>query len=202
MRITLALLVVLISQVAKATTLPQLTVAELYSKADVVAVVEIKSGAIIESGEYVCGANYKGKVVTPLKGDFKEGQIIGFGPFGGHKIGHQYLAFLTTKKNSYNPMTSTNSIQMNAEAKRNEVCGPLYEGYEIMFSGFGALEISWTTKFDYKDAVKLKDEWLKAPEGLLKKPVELGDNEMQSHSGEFWIKIEDMVGYINELQRK
>ena len=64
------------------------------------------------------------------------------------------------------------------------------------------LQISSTSKFGYKKAVKLKGRSVKVLDGLEKKLVEPGDSEKPSLSDEFWIEIEVMVDYINGLRSK
>jgi hypothetical protein len=180
-----------------ATTLPRQSVNDLYHEADVVAIIQIESGSVVKNGEHECGVKYRGRLLEPIKGPFKSNDVIEFGPFSGYGVGNQALVFLDDSTKVYDPKVSTNSSAMAQEAEYKKTCLPFMPKYSIMFSGFGFLEISWTTKFDYKDAVLFKDEWVASPDGLEKKLHERGDNRIEST--EYWVKVADVVTYLKNI---
>jgi len=180
-----------------ATTLPRLPLDDLYKNADVVAVVQIESGSIVEVGERACGIRYSGRVVESIKGPYKKSDTVEFGPYSGRGIGDSALVFLNRSDNVYSPKTSTNSTALAQEAAYRETCLSKMPKYSIMFDGFGFLEISWTTKFDYKEAVLFKDRWIASPGELERKLREPGDNQIKSD--EYWVKANDVVTYLRNL---
>lgn len=193
-----ALLLAFFAGSAQATTLPQLKVEDLFKEADVVVIAKIQSGHRVTAGEYPCGAKYEAKIIHSLKGELENDSIVEFGPYLGHGIGNKYLLFLKARGSRYEPMTSSTGAILSAMAEREKKCAPSEAAYGIMFHGFGALEISWTTKFEYKDAIKFPEEWVLPPVSLERKPAEAGDNRMLSE--ESWVREDDFVEYIRELK--
>jgi hypothetical protein len=183
-----------------ATTLPRLPVEDLYQRADVVAVVTIESGSVVANGEKQCGARYRGRILEAIKGPFKNNDVVEFGPFPGTGVGNQALVFLNDSAKVYTPKISTNSIAQASEAEYEKACSSLMPNFSIMFAGYGLLDIRWTSKFKYKDAVLFKDEWIAAPDSVEKKIRERGDDRIEST--EYWVKVEDVVAYLRKLATK
>ena len=75
--------------------------AELFKVADVVALVNVRSG----DAEHYDSAVYKAEVIRSFKG-VKAGDIIYFGPFIGTKIGDEYILFLKNSKESLAPKSA------------------------------------------------------------------------------------------------
>jgi len=192
------LLLAFFASSAQGTTLPQLKVEDLFKEADVVVIAEIQSGHRVTAGEYPCGAKYEAKIIHSLKGKLKNESIVEFGPYLGHGIGNKYLLFLKARGSRYEPMTSSTGAILSTMAEREKKCAPSEAAYNIVFHGFGALEISWTTKFENKDAIKFPEEWVLPPASLERKPAEAGDNRMLSE--ESWVREDDFVEYIRELK--
>lgn len=192
------ILALLITGIAQGTTLPQLKVEELFKQADVVVIAEIKSGHKVLAGEFPCGAKYQANIIHSLKGNLKKGSIVEFGPYEGHSIGKKYLLFLKNKGQRYTPMMSSNSGHLNAIREFEEKCAAIEAEYNIMFQGLGALEISFTSKFNYKDAILFPERWIIPPEGLERKPAEAEDNKIPS--SETWVSEEAFVEYVNGLK--
>lgn len=183
-----------------ATTLPRLSVDKLYAHADVVAVVVIESGGIVSGGGKTCGIKYSGRVVHSMKGVFQPGDIVEFGPQVGLGVGTQKLVFLNERSAVYHPRMSTNSRAPAEEAAAQEACAPVAAKYVVMFDGMGVLDISWTSKFQYREAVVFKDKWIAAPAGVELKVRERGDDRIEST--EYWVKVDDVVDYLKKLQRE
>ena len=193
-----ALLLAFFAGSAQATTLPQLKVEDLFKEADVVVIAKIQSGHRVTAGEYPCGAKYEAKIIHSLKGELEHDSIVEFGPYLGHGIGDKYLLFLKARGSRYEPMTSSTGAILSAMAEHAQKCASSEAEYNIMFHGFGALEISWTTKFENKDAIKFPEEWVLPPTSLERKPAEVGDNKIISE--ESWVREDDFVEYIRGLK--
>ena len=145
-----------------ATTIPQVTILTLYDQADVVAIVNIESGEIIEGKEFPCGAKYRSKVIEPLK-NTKVDQYLEFGYFIGQGIGNKYLVFLTKKPNIYAPVISTNSYSAFSKSYFDRQCKSKHPDYEIMHHGYGIQEMEFPSEANYKDAFLISTEYLKLP---------------------------------------
>ncbi|MBV1775918.1 hypothetical protein KSF73_09340 [Burkholderiaceae bacterium DAT-1] len=196
MRVVFALSVwCTLSQHLSATTLPRLSVDTLYKHADVVAIVQIESGELVKNGEQSCGVKYSGRIINALKGTFKKDDLINFGPYRDNGIGSFALVFLNESSNVFNPKIST-SLEIEKETEYKVQCTKRMPKYSIMHEGFGLLPISWTAKFDYKNAVALKDRWLASPEGIETKRREIDDDRIPSE--EYWVLVDDMIHYLKE----
>ena len=200
LRVWAAAFVLLCALELRATTLPRLSVDDLYARADVVAVVTIESGGIISGDGQGCGVKYSGRVVHSMKGAFRQGEIVEFGPNAGLGIGTQKLVFLNERSAVYHPRVSTNSRTLNEAAATQKACASSAAKYAVMFDGMGVLDISWTSKFNYREAVAFKDKWIAVPDGVEKKVREHGDDRVKST--EYWVKVDDVVEYLKKLQRE
>ena len=192
------LLLTFLASPAQSTTLPQLKVEDLFKEADVVVIAEIQSGHRVSVGEFSCGAKYEAEIIHTLKGELEDQSIVEFGPFEGYGIGEKYLLFLKARGSRFDPVTSTNGIALAARAEYAENCASSEAAYNIMFHGMGALEISFTTKFDYNDAIKFHERWVLPPASLERKPAEADDNKVPST--ESWVREDAFVEYIRGLK--
>ncbi|MDW3094537.1 MAG: hypothetical protein R8G33_02565 [Gammaproteobacteria bacterium] len=191
--------ILLISISVRSTTLPQLEIKELYENAEVVAIIEITQGKQIEiEDKYLCASEYQSRVLEPLKGDVDKDSILKFGPYSGRKLGGVYLVFLSKKDSIYEPVASSNSVQMNAKQEHFKKCNKHIPELHEMFHGVSTLEVSWTTKFNNEEAVKFPEEFVTPPNGLEKKLVESGDNEI--NTVEYWVKAKEIVSYLRSLE--
>lgn len=200
LRTWVAAFVLLCALELRATTLPRLSVDDLYTNADVVAVVTIESGGMVSGDGQGCGVKYSGRVVHAMKGAFRQGDIVEFGPNAGLGIGTRKLVFLNERSAVYHPRVSTNSGALMDEAAAQKACASTAAKYVVMFDGMGVLDISWTSKFHYREAVAFKDEWIAAPPGVEKKVRERGDDRIEST--EYWVEVDDVVEYLKKLQRE
>lgn len=164
------------------------------------AIVTIESGGIVSGDGQGCGVKYSGRIVHSMKGAFRQGDIVEFGPYAGHGIGTQKLVFLNERSAVYDPRASTNSETLKQDAAAQKVCAPTTAKYVVMLDGMGVLDISWTSKFHYREAVAFEDRWIAAPAGVEKKVRERGDDRIEST--EYWVKVEDVVEYLKKLQRE
>jgi hypothetical protein len=78
--------------------------ADLFNKADTVALVKIVSG----DAESYDAAVYKATVLKSFKGT-ASGKTIYFGPYIGERIGWEYVLFLRNASKVISPQTSSNS---------------------------------------------------------------------------------------------
>lgn len=183
--------------VSHATTLPRLTLDTLLSNAAVVALVDIQAGEMVYVDGEGCGAKYRASVKEVIKGDIQKGADITFGPYSGRPIGKRFLAFLTKKERPFEPKNSTNSMAQAADADFEKRCAAVLPPLREMHGGFGTMEVSWTMKFDYRDAVLFPEEWVAPPGGTPRQKWAPGDNQIVSARS--WVPVEDVVRY---LQRK
>ncbi len=64
----------------------------------------------------------------------------------------------------------------------------------VMFEGYGSLEISRPRQFDYKDAIRIPERYIKIPDELKKVDVEFGDDTILGNP--YWIKSSDFIKYM------
>ena len=176
--------------VAVATTLPPIPVSDLFKDADVVVVAEVVKGELIGSGEETCGAKYFAHVEESFKGSQK-GSTIEFGNFHGYQLGGRYVLFLTRPGRTHEPMTSTNSMHLQAMALLQQRCGPKLVRNTVMHSGFGALQVHWTGKFNYKEGVRVPTQYVVMPKDV--QTAAATPSEAEEFSGVVWVKLEDML---------
>jgi hypothetical protein len=183
-----------------ATTLPRLEIAELFELSDIVVLAQIESGRVLKTkGDYSCGAEYGARVLDSMKGKFKKGDLISFGPYSGEQIGGTRILFLSRTAANLSLYSSTNSVELNEESLRYKKCRRILPKYSVIFSGFGSVEVSFTMKFDYEEGVILKNQWLASPVGMETKMREPGDNRIISDRGESWVRLGDFVKYLHSL---
>ncbi|MEH6639509.1 MAG: hypothetical protein V7717_09560 [Porticoccaceae bacterium] len=180
-----------------ATTLPKISVAELFNEADMVAIVQVVDGQVLGELEESCGAKYKARVIRGFKG--ADTEYIYFGHFHGYEIGGRYLLFLTEPSRDYRPLMSTNSRSVEAEREFMEKCSNLLTAKKVMHSGNGALKIMWTGEYKYKDAVAVPNRYVAFPESVPRKPADLGER------GEFseyvWILETSATEYLESIAK-
>ena len=192
----------LLASPSGATTLPRLQVGELFELSEVVVLVQIEEGQLLRTRkDYSCGAEYKARVLDSIKGHFEKNDIISFGPYYGESIGAKRVLFLARTSEKLSQYASSGSVELDEEETHYKKCKGLLPKYSVVFSGFGSVEVSFTTKFDYKEAVIIKNEWLVPPIGLEAKLREPGDNQVISKSGESWVRLEEFVRYLHSLDR-
>jgi hypothetical protein len=128
-----AIMIMIASGQAPATSIKQVSVYDLFEEADIVAFLYITAG----TGEDYDKAVYKARIVTPFKG-VNKGDIIYFGPFASYGIGNEYLAFL--KRTSL----------LLGDLKRDNVTDPIFKNgsseayYSAMYSGYSMMPVSYT----------------------------------------------------------
>jgi len=182
-----------------ATTLPKVPMEELFAKADIVAIVEIKKGETIDIEQGSCGAVYEGMVVEEFKGKNKNINLE-FGPYHGYEIGSKYLLFLNSPNKVYEPILSTNSVSVAAKQEYLLKCQSKLKGQRIMHGGNGALKVETTDKYSYKDAAIIPQRFVSIPEALPKQIVDEGKcYEWQEC---FWVPEESLIKYLNKLKNE
>ena len=96
------------SLVLLGTRYAQLSVAEVYEKADFVGLLPISEARLLGSGEGSCGELYTGQVIEQFKG--APVAEVEFGHARGFWFGAEYLLFLTKPGRIHRALLSTNSI--------------------------------------------------------------------------------------------
>jgi hypothetical protein len=114
--------------------------AELFRKADTVAVVKVLSG----DTENYDRAVYKGQVVKSFKGA-EVGETVYFGPYIGERLGYEYFLFL---RNASNPL---------APKKTSEGGYGTIHYFAIFDEGYSSMETSYECVFDGKEITKRCD---------------------------------------------
>ena len=193
------LLFCILTSNVNATTLPNIPIEELFKKADVVALVDIKKGETIDIEGGSCGAVYEGTVAEAFKGVKKDGVVI-FGPYHGYKIGYKYLLFLYNAENLFEPISSTNSISEAARQEYLKKCQSKLKGLRIMHSGYGALKIEFTGKYKYKDAAIIPKRYVSFSQTLPKKKVAEGKCDEWEEC--YWVPEDRLIKYLNKLKNE
>lgn len=195
-RITVAALFCLPFVTARATTLPPIHLSQLFHDADVVALVQVTSGETMGAGDESCGARYSARVIDDFKGTSK-GATIEFGNHFGYEIGSRYIIFLVGPGRTYEPMMSTNSMQLNARAEHEKRCGAMLRRSTVMHSGNGALRVHWVTDFKYQDGAAVPTRYVVLPDGVSMIPAKI--TETNEYSGEVWVRLPDMTKLLRDL---
>jgi hypothetical protein len=182
-----------------ATTISQVNIMKLYEKADIVALIRIEFGEVIEGNDFACGANYKGKVIRPLK-NTEIDHVIDFGYYMGSAIGEQYIVFLNKKQNVYSPINSTNSSSEQFNYQYNKICKPKHPDYIIMHHGVGIqkLEYQGDTKSDY--AFLIPTKFIKLPKHT--KLIEPENNTCNRWEKCKWIDKETLLNLLVNKKTK
>lgn len=191
----------LISWRSDALTYRQLQAEKLLEISDVAAVVEITSGQVLP-----CGAGYHGRVEEPIKGAFKKGDDIYFGPYIGTGIGESYLVFLESKPTTQaeyeaeNPRIGTISGPAwleELERKRDAECFAALPPWLEMRGGTATLTIGRPLDFGDREAVLFEEEWNLPPEGTQEKAWEQFDSGIVSEERS-WVSVEDVVAALRK----
>ena len=124
---------------AQATTLGRVPLETLYKEADVVALLQVIEGKLLQPLGDKCGARHKGHVVEIFKGD--KAKILEFGYAEGLRVGKRYLVFLTHSPREYRLLGSTNSVSRQREAEFEKKCASKQTAKKIMQGGQGAMVI-------------------------------------------------------------
>ena len=181
---------ILILSIGHSTTVPQISITKLYKQADVVAIVRIESGEIINGTDYPCGARYQGKVIIPLKNSKVE-QVIDFGYYFGNGIGNEYIVFLNKKQNVFNPIASTNSGLMESQAQFDKDCNSKHPELIVMHNGYGMRELKYHGESKSNYAFLIPTNYLSLPKDTKFNDPE--DSDCNTWEKCKWIDKEDML---------
>ena len=199
MKYLIGLFTVLFSIRAISTTLPQVSIDEIYNHSVFVGIVLIEKGELIRNGENICAAKYTATVIESFKGNFKANEKITFGPYASQKIGREYLLFLTDKSEQFDPVATTNSASMKREQEFEKICGSVLPELLIPFHGVGILEISRPYQFKFEDSIKIPDKYISIPSELDKRAVEFADDHISGD--EYWVKEKEFIEYMRNTYK-
>ena len=196
MAVALALMLTLM--MVSATTLAKIPIEQFFSEADYVAIVEVIQGRTLGGPSDNCGAIYTGHVIQGFKGI--ETGTIEFGHDRGREIGGRYLLFLTKSGRTYEQLMSTNSMMFRLEQEHHRRCGQFLKANHIMQRGIGALKITWTSEYNYKQAVQVPLEFVGLPVGLDRKKADLGERGQLDDV--VWVLETRMIDFLQTLADK
>jgi hypothetical protein len=182
----------------------QLQAERLLELSEVAAVVEISSGEKMRG----CGARYHAEVLEPIKGTFKKGSYIDFGPYIGRGVGESFLVFLKSKPKTQAEYEESEpsripvvgppllvEMERKLERKRARECFRALPPWLEMRGGTATLEVGDPLNFDGKRAVLFQEEWVLPPQGTRKKAWEEFDSEIVSEERS-WVSVEDVVAAL------
>ena len=196
MKLIFKLSIIFLSLKASATTLPQLSLDDLYDSAEFVGIILIEEGKLIRKEDQICASQYTANILESFKGQYRAGEQITFGPFSGKGIGQKYLLFLTKKEKQFKPMNSTNSMSMKRENDYQKICGSVLPDLLISFHGYGILKIGTPHQFKYKESIRIPDRYISIPKQLNKKAVEFGDDRILGDP--FWVEEKEFIMYMRK----
>lgn len=179
-----------------ATTLPSIAMEELFREADIVALVQVRTGETLESFGKPCGAKYKAVVVDGFKGA-ATGSTIEFGYHYGSAIGSQYLVFLSKPGRVHEPEMTSNGRQLEAKGEHRRLCPHAFLANTVMHSGYGKMEIGFVGDFKYEDGVAVPTRYVRLPGKLPSVPVKF--SEGNRYSAEVWVRVPDLTAALRKM---
>lgn len=172
------------------TSIARVKVNDLFKQADLVAIVRILSG----DSEHYPVTVYKAEVVTAFKG-VTQGEKIYFGPFVSYGTGNEYLVFLSKSEKGVEPQGEASGFNY----------GSVHSFFQIMYAGFGIMEIEYSCVFDGKDvkqqcdyAVKLNPEQIILPDSIRVFPQGDADAVTNYHK---WVRRDGLVELLEQMKR-
>jgi hypothetical protein len=180
---------------ATATTFRAVSVEELYGESDLVVSGVIESGAILPKG---CGVSYQVRVDRSFKGEATSGSLVTFRKYGPMQVGSRYFLFMSKPEKEFNPITSTNSRDMNMRAEHIQRCMDVQPPFTVNIWGNGALKVSGTYNDSVKKAVFFDNIVITPPERLATttlKPRDRYDNDRIGTA----MELEMFSEYLSEL---
>jgi hypothetical protein len=159
--------------------------AELFTRADKVALVTVVSG---DTGTYDV-AVYKARVVEGFKG-VSAGETIYFGPYIGTQLGGDYILFLRDKSKPIEPKSKTENAY--GMVKYSEVFD---EGYSSMLNSYECV-FDGTQGCDY--GVRVCTDYIKLPKSL---PAFSAEGDYPPF-GCRWVKKKSFISFLEGLSGK
>lgn len=153
--IALAALLIGAGLPARASIPVPISLKDIYTDADNVAIVEVVEGRVVNSGGETCGARYKGRVVESVKGA-TAGEVLEFGYSPFLKVGAAYLILLGKLDSTQVPGVPDLQIR----------CKSVLPASAILANWRGALEIEGDTSNPAKRA-----SWTVRPPGYVIFPL-------------------------------
>ena len=160
---------------------------ELFAEADLVVFATVVRG----TGEGFESTLYEAKVVLPIKG-LEIGERFYFGPYSGGAIGREYLLFL--KESDDLLIAALKGDQNWFKTGRPGVV------YQVMFVGFGSMEVQYTCPFEKCDyCVDVPIRHVPIPDDLERSPYD----DPQSRASDFaWVRKNHLVDYLSSLTNR
>jgi hypothetical protein len=197
-RIWLGFILSVFACAANGTTLPRVTLSELFSNSDKVVFVEIAAGEVLSTEGGLCGAKYKGRVIENLKGSGVS-DTIEFGYYIGYEVGSRYILFLSKRSKPFEPKRSTNAGIESAAREAMARCAKYQPPLMISHSGYGAMKVTWSSQFKYNDSVRIAERYVGLPDSMLKKPAKPSHNE--EYSDVMWVSLIDFLAELRKMAK-
>ncbi len=162
--------------------------ADLFTRADKVALVKVTSG----NAEAYDVAIYKARVVEGFKG-LTAGETIYFGPYIRTELGAEYILFLRDNAKAIEPKTQADSGY--GTVKYSEVFD---EGYSSMLTSYECVFNGASPNQDCDYGVRVCTDYIKLPNSLPSFPAD-GDN---TPFGCRWVRKAAFISFLDSLGGK
>lgn len=156
---------------------------ELYVKADLVALVQIRSG----DTEHYTSTLYRATVLEGFKGIKKE-EVIYFSPYNGYGIGSEYLVFLRKADGKVGDL-------IEKQSESTLPYDPVQKYYQVMYDGYSAMPVDYTCALpECGYGIKVAYEQVLLPKNLKMIAIECKDGA----SWKSWVRKEDIVRLLSK----
>lgn len=158
------LLLLLICTITQSNSYAPVSIMNLYAHADVVALVRIQSGELIEGTDIPCGAKYQAKVIHSIK-NAQLGQKLTFGYYHHIEIGSEYLVFLEKKHLNQWPKLSILSGYEKYRAQFDRQCQSKHPDYNLIRSGTSYFKLQYNSDLSDSQGFKVNTSSVIIPQG-------------------------------------
>ena len=218
MKSLITVLVLLISAHAHASRIGMAPIERLLEESDIVAVITVVSGELISNEGLDCGARYKARIDSLIKGELiSQESYLEFG-VSRYEIGGQYLAFLKEKRTEDYQTRGNTRLAEKRRIEKLEKCNPAYPKYRVAHNSFGLFELgieydpefkgdlsgmSFTDRQEngvYKSTFLIFPRFVYVPDKIKKYEVTTGTC-FGIRKGCIWVDMEDLflsLGYTYE----
>lgn len=177
--LTIAIFIVLTANVVGATKLARISVSEMYSQATRVALVQITSAKMSDTGSG-CGIFYRASVLEPLKNTVAGKELALHSRYdapGGLRTGQRFLVFLNER----------------AEGSPCKTCS-----LEVAHAGYGALWVGSPYRVNLDLAVQVPASYVALPPTLHTRG---GQSSDRGTSETTWVDKAKLFNFLSKLSK-